>query len=127
MQSGLPLLQTVEGGESWFCQELFSLSAVQSFAPSACGRRSLPGAAWRRRRAGPGPLVTSPGRFRSSTGRIRASKRLRPFQGTSRDVQHHGWTVLTWNAASGGGFWQSSSYIQVDIWQGSTWRGLCRA
>ena len=35
--------------------------------------------------------------------------------------------VRTWNAASGGGFWQSSSYIQVDIWQGSAWRGLCRA
>ena len=78
--------------------------AVQPFAPSAGDRRSLPGAAWRRGRAVPGPLMTSPGRSRSSAVRIRASKRLRLFQGTSRDVQHHGWTVRTWNAASGGGF-----------------------
>ena len=101
--------------------------AVQSFAPSTGGRRSLPGAAWRRGRAVPGPLVTSPGRSGSSSGRFHSSKRLRPFQGTSRDVQHHGWTVRTRNAASGGSFWQSSSYIQVDIWQGSSWRGLYRA
>ena len=101
--------------------------AVQSFAPSASSRRSLPGEAWRRGRVVPGLLVTLPGRSGSSSGRFCASKRLRLFQGTSRDVQHHRWTVRTWNAASSGGFWQSSSYIQVDIWLGSTWRSLCRA
>ena len=127
MQSGLPLLQTAESGEAWFVQTFFRISVVQSFAPSAGDGRSLPGAAWRRRRAVPGPLVTSAGRSRPSSGRFCASKRLRPFQGTSRDVQHHRWTVRMWNATSSGGFWQGSSYIQVDIWQGSTWRGLCRA
>ena len=127
MQSGLPLLQTAESGEAGFVQNFFRISVVQSFAPSAGGGRSLPEAAWRRRRAVPVPVVTLPGRSQSSSGRFRASKRLRPFQGTSRDVQHHRWTVHTWNAASSGGFWQGSSYIQVDIWQGSAWRGLCRA
>ena len=127
MQPGLPLLQIAESGGNGVCPELFSISAMQSVAPSAGGGRSLSGAAWRRRRAVSGPLMTSPGRSRSSSGRFRASERLRPFQGTSRDVQHHRWTVRMWNAASSGGFWQGSSYIQVDIWQGSSWRGLCRA
>ena len=82
----------------------------------AGGRRSLPGAAWRRGRAGPWPLVTSPGRSGSSAGWIRASFELRRLWNASRDVQHHRWTVHTWNAASCGGFRQGSSYIQVDIW-----------
>ena len=127
MQSGLLLLQTAESGEAGFVQNFSSLSVVKSFAPSAGNGRSFPGAVWQRRRAVPGPLVALPGRSRSSSGRFCASKRLRPFQVTPRDVQHHGWTVRTWNAASGGGFWQGSSYVQVDIRQGSVWRGLCRA
>ena len=101
---------------------------VPSFTPLARGGRSLPGAAWRRRRVVPGPLVTPPGRSRSSSGRFWSSRRrLRPFQGTSRDVQYHRWTICMWNAASSSGFWQGSPYLQVVIWQGSSWRGLCRA
>ena len=90
---GLPLLQAtnkgIQGGSRDFLyyrlrragkqglSRTFSVyPAVQSFAPSAGGRRSLPGAARRRRRAVPGPLVTSPGRSQSSSGRFRASKRL---------------------------------------------------
>ena len=127
MRSGLPLLQTAGSRKAGFVQTFFCIAEVQSFTPSAGGRRSLPGAAWRRRRAVPGPLVAPPGRSRSSPGRFHASKRLQPFQGTSSDVQYHRWTVCTWNAVSSGGFWQGSPYLQVDIWQGNEWRGLCRA
>ena len=83
------MLQTAESGEAGFIQNFFRISVVQSFAPSAGGGRSLPGAVWRRRRAVPGLLVASPGRSGSSSGRFRASKMLRSFQGTSRDAQHH--------------------------------------
>ena len=120
-------LQTAESGGSGVCPVLFSIAGVQSFTPSTGGGRSLPGAVWQRRRAVPGPLVTSPGISQPSSGRFRVPERLRPFQGTSRDVQHHRWTVRTWNAVKSGGFWQGSPYLQVDIWQGSSWRGLCRA
>ena len=113
----------------WGLSRFFLLKReVQSFAPSARGGRSLPGAARQRRRAVPEPLVTPPERSRSSSGRFWSSRRrLRPFQGTSRDVQYYKWMVCMWNAASSGGFWQGSPYLQVDIRQGSSWRGLCRA
>ena len=141
---GLPLLtatnEGIQGGSRDFlycrlrvagsevCPDFSCLREVQSFAPSASGGRSLPGAAWQRRRAVPGPLVTPPGGSRSSSGLFWSSRRrLRPFQGTSRDVQYHRWTVCMWNAASSGGFWQGSPYLQVDIRQGSSWRDLCRA
>ena len=73
MQLGFPLLLTAKGGESGVRQELFEFIVVWSFAPSAGGRRLLPGAAWRRGRASPRSLVTSPGRSRSSAGWVRAS------------------------------------------------------
>ena len=86
------------------------------FTPSAGGRRSLLGAAWRRRRAGPWPLVTLPGRSGSSAWRIRVSTRLRRLWSAARDVQYYKRMFRTWNVASGGCFWQGGSYIQVDIW-----------
>ena len=103
-------------GNQGFVKSFLSLSSVRLFAPSAGGRRSLPGEVWRRGRASPWSLVTSPGRSRSPAGWVRASLGLRRLWDASRDVQHHRWTVCTWNVASCGGFRQGSSYIQVNIW-----------
>ena len=83
MQSGLLFITDCGERGSRVCQELFRSIQRCSHShhrPAVEGR--FLGAAWRRRRAVPGSLVTSPGRSRSSSGRFRVSKRLRPFQGS---------------------------------------------
>ena len=47
----------MQGGESGSRQEFLFITGVLLLAPPASGGRSLPGTAWRRRRAGPQSLV----------------------------------------------------------------------
>ena len=113
MHSGLPLLQTVESREARFVKNFFSLSSGAVIR--TIGRR------WK--------VASWGGVAKEKSGSWAACD-------FAWEVAILFWAIPCveetpavpgYYAASGGGFWQSSSYIQVDIWQGSAWRGLCRA